>query len=115
MTINFDNQDNIKNLTKSQIRESFNTEHSGIRKISIEFVSDKDSENEKDITKIMGGNFDGKIGSTMQSFETGDCWILTDVNSLNTTEWGKKMIKEAIKPHEKDGVVVTLKVQQVQI
>ena len=45
----------------------------------------------------------------MQSMETGDCWLLAGVNSLNTTPWGKKIIKNALRPDGEGGVIVTLK------
>ena len=45
----------------------------------------------------------------MQSLETGDCWLLSGVNSLNTTKWGKKIIKDALRPDGEGGVIVTLK------
>lgn len=53
--------------------------------------------------------FNGEIEPTMQSFETGDCWLLSGVNSLNTTKWGRKIIKDALRPDGEGGVIVTLK------
>lgn len=53
--------------------------------------------------------FNGEIENTMQSLETGDCWLLSGVNSLNTTPWGKKIIKDALRPDGEGGAIVTLK------
>lgn len=51
----------------------------------------------------------GEIETTMQSTETGDCWLLTGVNALNTTKWGKQIIKNSLKPDGEGGAIVTLK------
>lgn len=53
--------------------------------------------------------FNGEIEATMQSLETGDCWLLSGVNALNTTNWGKKIIKNALRPDGEGGAIVTLK------
>ncbi len=53
--------------------------------------------------------FNGEIEATMQSLETGDCWLLSGVNALNTTSWGKKIIKNALRPDGEGGAIVTLK------
>ena len=45
----------------------------------------------------------------MQSLVIGDCWLLSGVNALNTTKWGKKIIKGALRPDGEGGVIVTLK------
>ena len=102
------NDDNIKKLINTSSRQMYELENSDIKPVFEGYISDNDTNIEKNVTQIMGGHFDGKIGHTMQSYETGDCWILSDVNALNTTDWGKEAIKNAIKPHESDGVVVTL-------
>lgn len=51
----------------------------------------------------------GEIEPTMQSLETGDCWLLAGVNSLNTTSWGKLIIKDALRPDGEGGAYVMLK------
>lgn len=51
----------------------------------------------------------GEIEPTMQSMITGDCWLLTGVNALNTTKWGKQIIKDALRPDGEGGAIVTLK------
>lgn len=53
--------------------------------------------------------FDGVVGYSYQSEITGDCWLLTGVNALSTTSWGRKAIKKAIKPDGYGGVSVTFK------
>lgn len=65
------------------------------------------------ITKIFGGNFNNhknnsktnfnrRIESTFQSEKQGDCWLLSDINAMNQTEWGRQAIYDAIIP-DKDG------------
>lgn len=53
--------------------------------------------------------FDGVVGDSYQSKITGDCWLLTGVNSLMTTSWGKKAVKNAITPDGYGGVTVKFK------
>lgn len=47
-------------------------------------------------------SFNGQIEATKQSKKQGDCWLLSDINALNQTAWGKQVIKDAIVP-DKDG------------
>ena len=110
MPIKFNNNDKNVNLQKAimeQKREAFKLQSKDIQIFGTQFVSD-DTE-EKDVAGLMGARFDGKINPTMQSFNTGDCWILAGVNSLNQTDWGRQIIKNSIKPDGKGGAVVTLK------
>lgn len=101
------NVDNVQKNINTQKREMYKAEHGDIKNIFPQFVSN--SGETTSISEAMGGYFDGRIGSTMQSFETGDCWLLTGVNSLNSTKWGKEIIKNAINSDGKGGAVVTLK------
>lgn len=57
----------------------------------------------------MGARFDGVIGDTMQSFSTGDCWVLAGVNSLNQTDWGQAIIKNTVKSDGQGGAIVSFK------
>lgn len=43
----------------------------------------------------------GEIGSAKQG-NLGDCWLLTQINALSGTDFGRKAIKDSIK-HNKDG------------
>ncbi len=74
------------------------------------------------MTKIFGGDFiktktssktkfNRRIEPTKQPMTQGDCWLLSDINSLNCTEWGKKAIQDAIIPDEdgSGGVTVNFK------
>ncbi len=71
------------------------------------------------MTEIMGGhfttksapetNFNKKIEYTNQPWTQGDCWLLSDINALNTTEWGRKAIEEAIIPDADGSGGVTIK------
>ena len=70
-------------------------------------------------TEIMGGyfttksvpetNFNKKIEPTIQPYTQGDCWLLSDINALSETEWGKKAIEEAIIPDADGTGGVTIK------
>jgi len=54
-------------------------------------------------------NFNRKIEPTFQSEKQGDCWLLSDINALNQTEWGRQAIYDAIVPDEDDSGGVTIK------
>lgn len=69
--------------------------------------------NDFSMTEIMGGNFaktktkpktnfNRKIEPTKQPMTQGDCWLLSDINGLNQTDWGKQAIYDAIVP-DNDG------------
>ena len=65
---------------------------------------------QKTITKVRPKtNFNRKIEPTFQSTKQGDCWLLSDINALNQTEWGKQAICDAIIPDEDDRGGVTIK------
>ncbi len=53
---------------------------------------------------------DGKIATTKQG-TVGDCWLLSAVNSLNSTEKGQEIIKNAI--HQNDDGSFTVKLKGV--
>lgn len=72
------------------------------------------------MTEIFGGNFsktktplktkfNRRIEPTKQPMTQGDCWLLSDINSLNNTEWGRKAIYDAIIPDEDGRGGVTIK------
>lgn len=78
--------------------------------------------NNFNITEIFGGdfsttpkqsktNFNSNIEPTFQSKKQGDCWLLSDINALNTTAWGRQAIRDAIIPDKdgKGGVTVKFK------
>lgn len=61
------------------------------------------------VTEIWGGNFNKtqpkiethfnrKIEPTVQPETQGDCWLLSDINSLSYTTWGADAINDAIIP-----------------
>ena len=67
-----------------------------------------------DATSIMGGvfnksNFNREIEPTFQAESQGDCWLLSDINSLSYTEWGRKAIQDAIIPDNNGTGGVTIK------
>ena len=53
-------------------------------------------------------SINGEIENTEQG-DAGDCWLLTHINGLRDTKWGKKLIKNAIKPDGAGGAVITFK------
>lgn len=53
-------------------------------------------------------SINGEIEDTKQG-DAGDCWLLTHINGLRDTKWGKKLIKNAIKPDGAGGAVITFK------
>ena len=79
-------------------------------------------ENNINMTKIFGGNFSKKTVKTIpktnfnrkiefsnQSKKQADCWLLSGINAMNTTEWGKQAIYDAIIPDQDDSGGVTIK------
>jgi len=54
-------------------------------------------------------NINGEIEDTEQSEVTGDCWLLTNLNCLRDTKWGKEMIKNSIQSDGNGGVIITFK------
>lgn len=50
---------------------------------------------------------DGQISATKQG-TLGDCWLLSSVNALNSTQQGKELIKEILN-YDENGVSVNLK------
>lgn len=55
----------------------------------------------------MGILSDGAVQATKQSEETGNCYLLSGVNALSNTTWGKEAIQNAIEPTEDGGYNVT--------
>ncbi len=74
-------------------------------------ADDIDNMSDVDIMSI-GEKFgilsDGTVQGTKQSDETGDCYLLSGVNALSNTEWGKQAISNAIEPDGNNGYNVTL-------
>lgn len=107
MPVNFNNDNNInRSEIMSQKREQFKLLNKDITLFEPQYVSQ--DENDDSISNSLGARFDGVIGVTMQSYKTGDCWLLAGVNSLNQTDWGREIIKNSLKPDAHGGVVVTL-------
>jgi len=53
-------------------------------------------------------NVNGQIEATKQG-RSGDCWLLSDINSMSQTEWGKQAISDAVKSDGAGGANVTFK------
>ncbi len=49
---------------------------------------------------------DGKIGNTKQ-IGTGDCWLLSGINAINSTEKGRQIIKDALEYETDDKGKIT--------
>ena len=56
------------------------------------------------INDLDGESKDGEIGDTNQ-VGTGNCWLLSGINALNTTQEGKKLIRESL-DYKSDHTVV---------
>lgn len=78
--------------------------------------------NDLNMTEILGGSFatynsqpktniNRSIEPTCQSEKQDDCWLLSDINALQQTEWGKKAIYNAIVPDTDGTGGVTIKFQ----
>lgn len=55
-------------------------------------------------------NINSEIEDSRQG-NIGDCWLLSIINSMSNTTWGRKAIKESIKPDGQGGAIVTLKLK----
>ena len=72
-------------------------------------VPDKNSTN-NDTTSVFD-KYSTKIDGVIDEFRqgaTGDCWLLSELNSLSHKPWGKNIIKNAIKPDGEGGATVTI-------
>lgn len=77
------------------------------------------SQKDLSMTELMGGcfsttkkpitNFNKKIEPTKQPMTQGDCWLLSDINALSYTEFGRKAISDAIIPDKNGSGGVTIK------
>lgn len=52
-------------------------------------------------------HFNGMIEPTKQGENAIDCWLLSGLNALNQISWGKKAIKDAIRPDGEGRVYIT--------
>ena len=69
-------------------------------------ADDIDAMSESDLHSLgkkMGVVSDGVVGDTKQSETTGDCYLLSGINALSETSWGKEAIDEAIEPDGSGG------------
>lgn len=81
-------------------------------------MQDSDAIQSYDISSVMGVNFskqdaqkpqfNRQIEPTQQSPIQVDCWLLSDINALSQTEWGKDLIRQSLIP-DKDGNGVTVR------
>lgn len=71
-----------------------------------EIIGFKQNNNNKDIK--VKANFNKQIEPTFQGNQ-GDCWLLSDINALNRTDWGKNLIRNAIVPDTDGSGGVTIK------
>lgn len=51
----------------------------------------------------------GKLDDQVKQGQTGDCWLLSQLNSLNDTDYGKEAIKDAIHKNDNGSYTVDLK------
>lgn len=49
---------------------------------------------------------DGIIQGCRQGSTAGDCWLLAEMNSISKTDWGKKVLKDAITTDEEGNFTV---------
>ena len=56
-----------------------------------------------------GSDLDGNIDASAQSAYTGDCWLLTGLNSMSYSEAGRQAIKDAMTFNDDGSVTVNFK------
>ena len=66
-------------------------------------------DHEAKMTAYYSQKADGKIGNFEQGANAGDCWLLSAVYGLSSTEEGQKILKDVIKTDENGTVTVNLK------
>ena len=59
-------------------------------------------------TSVPPTNFNRTIENTFQSDTQGDCWLLSDINAMRLTPWGRQTIHDALVPDDKGGIKVKL-------
>ena len=64
------------------------------------------------IDREFNNNVNGQIEATKQG-RSGDCWLLSDINSMSQTEWGKQAISDAVKSDGAGGANVDVYKRQV--
>ena len=89
------------------------------------FIKSDNINHDINMTKILGGNFsqksttkvrpktnfNRKIEPTKQAKGQIDCWLLSGINALSTTKWGKETIYNAILPDMDGSGGVTIKLK----
>jgi hypothetical protein len=68
-------------------------------------IEDKIENNNANENNSLGIN--GQIDEQVMQGSTGDCWLLVALNSLNSTEKGKQVIKDSIKVNDDNSVTVS--------
>lgn len=69
-------------------------------------ADDIDAMSNSDLTSLgqkLGILSDGAIGATKQSEQTGDCYLLSSLNAMSETSWGRQAINDAIEPDGSGG------------
>ena len=79
--------------------------------------TDTDTNKDADINKAADTNtnkrtvngINGKIDEQVLQGNSGDCWLLVALNSLNSTDAGKKVIEDAITINDDNSVTISFK------
>lgn len=108
---------NTNGKTKEQIEEDIKFEKYkednalNIKRYNID-TNNKDQKQITDEIKKAGetaqSTSDGVIQSAKQGNRAGDCWLLAQINSLSSTDWGKQALKDGIEKND-NGYVVHFK------
>lgn len=77
-------------------------------KVPVQEQPSNSKQKEINNNKKWSGNIDGKVGNTSQG-QIGDCWLLSTLNSMRETDWGRKAISDALRPDGHGGAIVTFK------
>ena len=88
------NDENINDLSKSEARNFLSSLFPDM-KLSVKNLNDFMS----NILKSYRSNIETSSNGNIESFEQGessDCWLLSEINSINKTTWGNEAIKNSI-------------------
>ena len=92
------NESNIKNNRINDFDD--NLPNTNIHPLTYEYLN----EHQEEVDIINSIIVDEEIGNTKQQ-GTGDCWLLSSVNSLKETDFGKKIISDSLE-YDNDGAIV---------
>ncbi len=98
-----------ENIMQEFRGDDFFKKHDPFRFREDDFFYDKRQKETYIETPSPSADLDGDIDASTQSDTTGDCWLLTGLNSLSYSEGGAQAIKDAMTFNNDGSVTITFK------